>query len=457
MALHKAKLNNPFHLPICEKHFHDHDETWIIVSGRGTGYWIRRDGLREEFLLEAGDVWMIPAGYEHGSDGFAETGRNSDDFRISTFNGSLPEGSHKPGHYYVEQAGYIPHMQVVKTPTDRYSDTGRVTEMRGVMFPEYGRTELQTEPVPVVQDGHILCRTLWSGLTNGTERNVMLAGNYGGEFPRRHGYQNVGVVVERGGGVNLLGYKVGDVIFCGAFKRHVEYFTVDVSDPANPHNITIKLPPAEQFDPKLASLFGIASVAMHDVRRVGVKFGEKVLVVGAGLVGQFMAQAARLSGAIVTVCDLDQARLDLARECGADHVVRTAAGEGWNGLAGHAPFDVVIETSGADVFDEIVGLERGQGVLVPRGRVLAIGGRHDVRYKFNAGQFKEIVVMQATHFVQDDLEHVLRLALDERLKIKPLINAVVPIEECVAVYDRLRDDPASMLGVVFDWTGLSKG
>ena len=89
MALHKAILKSGFRLPVCEKHFHDHDETWMILSGRGTGFWIDHGGKREEFALEAGDVWMLPAGYEHGSEGFKDTGRNSEDFTINVVNGAV--------------------------------------------------------------------------------------------------------------------------------------------------------------------------------------------------------------------------------------------------------------------------------------------------------------------------------------------------------------------------------
>jgi len=109
-------MREGFPLPRCEKHFHDHDETWLILAGRGTGYWIDHHGAREDFELEAGDVWMVPAGFEHGSDG-----PNSEDFRIAVFNGTLPEGSHPPGHYYVEHEGYIPQLQLVRRPTSRYA------------------------------------------------------------------------------------------------------------------------------------------------------------------------------------------------------------------------------------------------------------------------------------------------------------------------------------------------
>jgi Cupin domain len=121
MALHKNFLADGFLLPNCEKHFHDSDETWVVLAGRGTAYWIDHEGNREEFELEAGDVWLVPAGYEHGSDGIADSGANSADFKINVFFGTEAPGSHEVGHYYMEQEGYIPSFELKKTPTDRYA------------------------------------------------------------------------------------------------------------------------------------------------------------------------------------------------------------------------------------------------------------------------------------------------------------------------------------------------
>src|SRR5512145_2948716 len=102
MSLLKGALKGGFLLPECEKHFHDHDETWVILKGKGTGYWIDYAGQRIDFDLEEGDIWVIPIGYEHGSEG-----PNSPDFKINAYPGSIPPGAHKPGHYYVENEGYI--------------------------------------------------------------------------------------------------------------------------------------------------------------------------------------------------------------------------------------------------------------------------------------------------------------------------------------------------------------
>ncbi|MBN1348059.1 cupin domain-containing protein [candidate division KSB1 bacterium] len=97
-----------------EKHFHDHDETWIITSGKARAYMIDRDGKHAEFTIEAGDIWMVEAGVEHGCDP-EESGID-----IFPFPGTIPVGSHDPGHYYMEKEQYLPTLVVKKSPLDRY-------------------------------------------------------------------------------------------------------------------------------------------------------------------------------------------------------------------------------------------------------------------------------------------------------------------------------------------------
>ena len=97
-----------------EKHFHDHDETWVIMAGRCRAFMVDRDGNRSEFELEEGDIWMVEAGVEHGCEPTGEVA-------IFPFPGTFPEGSHKLGHYYMEKEGYIPTLYVRKEPIDRYA------------------------------------------------------------------------------------------------------------------------------------------------------------------------------------------------------------------------------------------------------------------------------------------------------------------------------------------------
>ena len=86
-----------------------------------------------------------------------------------------------------------------------------------------------------------------------------------------------------------------------------------------------------------------------------------------------------------------------------------------------------------------------------RGRVLIIAGRNDVSYSFNAGQGSEVAMLHAGHFVQSDLEHVVRLVNRQAINLRPLIKDVVPIDDALAKYDTLRDEPNKLLGTIFVW------
>jgi mannose-6-phosphate isomerase-like protein (cupin superfamily) len=102
-----------------EKHFHDHDETWVILGGKAKACMIDRDGHRMDFTLEQGDVWMIEAGVEHGCEPFGDKGLD-----LFTFAGTIPDGAHKPGHYNMEKEHYMPTLCLRKTPIDRYRRGG---------------------------------------------------------------------------------------------------------------------------------------------------------------------------------------------------------------------------------------------------------------------------------------------------------------------------------------------
>jgi len=115
MPLHKNLLSKGFLAPNVEKHFHDHDETWIVLAGKAKAFEINRQGQRHEYVLEPGDVWMIEVGHEHGSEALTP------DFKIAVFSGTIPPGSHKPGHYYMEKEKYIPSLELKKTPSSRYN------------------------------------------------------------------------------------------------------------------------------------------------------------------------------------------------------------------------------------------------------------------------------------------------------------------------------------------------
>lgn len=314
--------------------------------------------------------------------------------------------------------------------------------MKSIIFIEKGKAAFIEEEKPVCQKDTVLLKTIFSGVTNGTERNVLVGGNYGGwHWPSRVGYQLVSEVVECG--VDITNFKVGDIVYTGTGFGHIEYHLAKESD------LIIKLP--EGFDLQAAALLGVTSVPFHDARRADVRVDDNVLVFGAGLIGQFAVQASLSLGAKVTIADIDCERLALAKSLGADEVIDLKTDAGKELLQKNKPYTVVFECSGADVLGQIIGTNWGNGIIGHRARVLIIAGRTDVIYNFNAGQGAEVSVLHVSHFDQSDLEQVVRLVSKGVIKIRPLIKDIVPFKDAISIYDTLRDNPNKLLGTVFDW------
>jgi 2-desacetyl-2-hydroxyethyl bacteriochlorophyllide A dehydrogenase len=315
--------------------------------------------------------------------------------------------------------------------------------MKGIMFTARGRAELIEEPMPVCREDALLLRTIYSGLSNGTERSFLMGGPYGAPWPCRLAYQHVSEVVEAGRAITR--FAPGDLVFTANYPGHVEYHLAKESD------LIVRLP--RGFDLQAAALLGVASVAFHDARRARVRTGDAALVFGAGLIGQFAAQAARRMGARVTIADLRDDRLALARELGAEVAVNTAAEEGRAALRAGAPYSVIFECSGGDgVLDEVIGRRGGPGGLVARrghARLVLVAGRHRVEYDFVPAGAAELDILHTQHFDQTDLEETLRLAAGGEFRLRPLLRDVVPLTEAVRIFDTLRDEPGRLLGVVF--------
>ena len=181
-------------------------------------------------------------------------------------------------------------------------------------WPEYTESPIANE---------VKTRTIYSGVTNGTERNNMLGGNYSRpdhELPSNEGYQSVGEVIALGPEVSEL--SIGDLVFIGAHTGtqrspagHVEFVTIAEDD------LVLELP--SDINPVQATLFGMGGVAMRSCRNAGLRMGDRLLIVGgAGCIGQTAAQIATVMGARVTVGDVAGRRLELARAIGAAEVGR---------------------------------------------------------------------------------------------------------------------------------------
>lgn len=163
--------------------------------------------------------------------------------------------------------------------------------------------------------GDLLVRTRYSGVSRGSESLVFHGRVPAGEhqrmrapfqrgdfpFPVQYGYACVGRV-EQGPDAQL-----GDTVFC--LHPHQDRFVV-------PADAVVSLP--ADVPPQRAILAANAETALNAIWDSGAAPGDRITVVGGGVVGLLIAWlAARLPGTIVTLVDINPSRDELARHLGA--------------------------------------------------------------------------------------------------------------------------------------------
>lgn len=318
----------------------------------------------------------------------------------------------------------------------------------GIEYPAVGEMrffELGQPPEPGPTE--IVIATRYSGITNGTERHALVNDFGWGRYPGRHGYQHVGQVVAAGN--RVLPFDVGDRVFFGQYVGHRGWHLVEVggeeASPTDTH-LTIRLP--EAVDRQECALLGVAGVALRAVKRIRVAPGQKVWVAGAGPIGHFAAQCARLKGAVVTVTDLVPRRLDVVRETGA-HRALPADDEGvWQALQEAGPFDRIVDACGVEsLFHDI---HRHQ-LLAPRGVIAAMAVRGEVRFPWGLLHTREASIEVACHFSLAELRELIDHLSTGEIRIGPVVSHRVSIEQAPEIYAMLRDRPRDLLGVIFDW------
>jgi len=213
-----------------------------------------------------------------------------------------------------------------------------------------GIVEVADVPAPSTQRGRVLVRTAASLISAGTEKNTVDMGKktlVGKAHSRPDlvkqvidkartdgilntytavkakldgstalGYSASGTVVGVGEGVT--GFNAGDQVACAGYASHAEMISV-------PQNLCVRLPDNVSLE---EGAFGtLGAIAMQGVRLAEPTLGEAFVVIGLGLLGQLTVQLLAANGCRVYGVDLDDTKLELARELGADDCSTPAQAE----------------------------------------------------------------------------------------------------------------------------------
>ncbi len=175
------------------------------------------------------------------------------------------------------------------------------------------------------------------------------------------GYSAAGDVLEVGREVTNL--KPGDrVAVAGAgYATHAEFNFV-------PRNLCVKIPEGVSYAD--ASFATIGAIAMQGVRQTEPQLGERVVVIGLGLLGLLTVQMLKANGCAVMGVDLDQEKVELAKKFGADVAVCGGAEKACEAFTGGRGADAVIITAATPSNGPI---ESAAAMSRHKGRVVAVG------------------------------------------------------------------------------------
>ncbi len=360
-----------------------------------------------------------------------------------------------------------------------------------------GKTQVVDVPCPSPRPGMALVRTAASLVSAGTERMVVefaeksLLGKARSrpdlvrqvvdkarregliptleaafnrlDQPMALGYSSAGTIVAVGQG--LEGFRVGDRVACagGGYAIHAEYAVV-------PRNLLARLP--DNVDFESAAFTTLGAIAMHGFRLARPQLGERVAIIGMGLLGLLSAAIAQAAGCAVFGVDLDPGRVSRACSAGYRAVLRTQAGDAGRAFSGGLGFDVVLICADSRSNDPV---ELAGRLARDRGQVIAVGavgleiprklyfekelhfqvsrsygpGRYDPAYE-ERGQDYPAGYVRWTE--GRNLEAFVDLLASNRVDVKPLVSHRFPIDQAPQAYELVtgkRQEP--FLGILLTY------
>jgi threonine dehydrogenase-like Zn-dependent dehydrogenase len=205
--------------------------------------------------------------------------------------------------------------------------------------------------------------------------------------------------------------------------------------------------PVTDLDPLLTAFIEPMSIAVRTVERGRVTAGDRVLILGAGPIGQAVAIAAIDRGATVLVVDRLATRLDRGSATGADLAVSrpgddlVARAREWGG--GELP-DVVVEATGAQE-----PMRATLDVVAQAGRVLVVGlSTHEVPLRIGALPFRELDLLGVSCCTSDDFAEAANLVSRRRDAVEPLISHEFELEDAPAAIAFAIEHPAEVMKAV---------
>lgn len=318
-------------------------------------------------------------------------------------------------------------------------------------------------PEQEMKAGDVMIRLQYVGFC-GSDLNTYLGRNPMVKLPVIPGHE-VGAVIEAVGSEVPEGLKPGMVVTVNPYTNCGKCASCRNARPnACQHNETLgvqrngsmrerlvlpweKVIPAGLLTPRECALVEPMSVGFHAVSRAQVTDSDVVLVIGCGMVGMGAVVRSALRGATVIAADIDDEKLQLAREMGASYTLNTKTDDVNSRLlemtSGFGP-DVVIEAVGSTPTYQMA-----VDVVAFTGRVVCIGyAKSEVSFQTKYFVQKELDIRGSRNALPQDFRAVIHYMERRTCPVDRLISSEVTPEEAQKAMDEWAAAPGRVFRIL---------
>jgi 2-desacetyl-2-hydroxyethyl bacteriochlorophyllide A dehydrogenase len=319
--------------------------------------------------------------------------------------------------------------------------------MKYIVCEKPGEFILKEKEAPVRKENEALLQINKVGIC-GTDLHAYSGNQAFFTYPRILGHELASEILEIG--ENSRGLKAGDKVVvmpyvscgeCIACRNGKTNCCTNIkvlgvhADGGMQEQITVPasiLLPANNLSDDQMAIVEPLAIGAHAVRRAAVQPGEIVAVVGCGPIGIGIMKLAQIAGAKVVAIDMNEQRLQYAKEkIGVDYTVKAGS---------DAAKDIAALTNGdmcTAVFDASgnkFALEAGPSYMSHGGRFVLVGlSKGELTYSHPAVHAKEMTLMCSRNATTEDFEHVISVL--DQFPTESFITHNVPFTEMIANFD----------------------
>lgn len=220
-----------------------------------------------------------------------------------------------------------------------------------------------------------------------------------------------------------------------------EYFAVDASK-------VTPIPQEMSFEE--GAMIEPLAVAVHAVKQMGNVQGMNIVVIGAGPIGNLVAQTAKGMGAAkVMITDVSDLRLEKAKECGIDVCINTKDrdfGEAMVKIFGPDKADVIYDCAGNNItMGQAIKHARKGSVIV---LVAVFAGMATV--DLAVANDHELDIKSTMMYRHEDYVDAIRLVKEEKVQLKPLISKTFAFKDYQKAYEYIDANRETTMKVIIN-------